>query len=45
MFQNMETLFQSLAEYYAFDKNKYSCEEFFGDLKQFKDLFLVSVPT
>ena len=43
MFKNMETLYQGLAEYYAFDKNKYTCEEFFGDLKTFKDSFLVGI--
>uniref|UniRef100_A0A146LK79 Protein diaphanous 3 n=1 Tax=Lygus hesperus TaxID=30085 RepID=A0A146LK79_LYGHE len=39
MFQNMESLFSELAEYYAFDKQKYTLEEFFGDLKAFMDSF------
>lgn len=42
MLKNMESLFQNLAEYYAFDKNKYTCEEFFTDLKSFKDSFMVN---
>lgn len=35
----MERLFKGLAEYYAFDPNKYTMEEFFADLKTFKDHF------
>lgn len=41
MFQNMESLFSDLAEYYAFDKQKYTLEEFFTDLKTFVDSFNV----
>ena len=41
MFKNMESLYSDLAEFYAFDKTKYTLEEFFGDIKEFKDLFLV----
>ena len=37
----MESLYSDLAEFYAFDKTKYTLEEFFGDIKEFKDLFLV----
>jgi diaphanous protein len=35
----MENMFKDLAEYYAFDQNKYSLEEFFTDIKTFKDAF------
>lgn len=35
----MENLFKELAEYYAFDVNKYTLEEFFTDIKTFKDQF------
>lgn len=36
----MEKLFKDLAEYYAFDPNKYTMEEFFSDIKTFKDNFM-----
>lgn len=36
----MENAFKELAEYYAFDQNKYSLEEFFTDIKTFKDAFI-----
>lgn len=39
MFENMETLYSDLAEYYAFDKQKYTLVEFFTDLKKFKGDF------
>ncbi|XP_054279707.1 protein diaphanous isoform X2 [Macrosteles quadrilineatus] len=39
MFQNMETLYKDLSEYYVFDNQKYSLNEFFTDLKMFKDDF------
>lgn len=42
MFKKMESHYNDLAEYYAFDKQKYTLEEFFTDLKSFKDSFLVS---
>ncbi|KAL1500812.1 hypothetical protein ABEB36_006253 [Hypothenemus hampei] len=40
MLKKMENLFNGLAEYYAFDKQKYPLEEFFTDLKTFKDSFI-----
>ncbi|XP_030763469.1 protein diaphanous [Sitophilus oryzae] len=40
MFKKMESLYSDLAEYYAFDKQKYTLEEFFTDLKTFKDNFI-----
>ena len=33
----MERLYAELSEYYVFDKLKYTLEEFFGDIKTFKD--------
>lgn len=36
----MEKLFKELGEYYAFDTNKYTMEEFFSDIKTFKDAFM-----
>ena len=44
MATKMETLYADLAEYLVFDKQKYTLEEFFTDIKTFKDAFkLVSV--
>lgn len=43
MFKKMETLYTDISEYYAFDKQKYALEEFFSDLKTFKDSFIVSI--
>lgn len=40
MQSQMETLFKDLAEYYAFDPAKYTLEEFFTDIKTFKDAFV-----
>lgn len=40
MQDNMEALFKEIAEYFAFDPNKYTLEEFFTDIKTFKDAFL-----
>lgn len=42
MFKKMDTLYKDLSEYYVFDRQKYTLEEFFTDLKTFKDSFLVS---
>merc|ERR1719481_658465 len=39
MSSKMESLYNGLAEYYVFDVKKYGLEEFFGDLKIFKDKF------
>jgi len=35
----MDRLYGDIAEFYVFDKQKYSLEEFFGDVKIFKDKF------
>lgn len=37
---HMVKLYQDLSEYYCFDQNKYSMEEFFSDIKTFKDAFI-----
>lgn len=42
MFKKMDSLYSDLADYYVFDKQKYTLEEFFTDLKKFKDDFIVS---
>jgi len=39
MATKMESLYAELAEYFVFDKQKYTLEEFFSDIKTFKDLF------
>lgn len=35
----MENLYKDVGEYFAFDTNKYPMEEFFSDIKTFKELF------
>nr|UIX27111.1 diaph-b [Tauphaedusa tau] len=37
MYKKLETLYESTAKYFAFDPRKYTMEEFFGDVKIFKD--------
>ena len=39
MATKMESLYAELAEYFVFDKQKYTLEEFFSDIKTFKDMF------
>ena len=39
MATKMEKLHQQLAEYFVFNKQKYTLTEFFSDIKTFKDLF------
>lgn len=39
MFNKIDKLYSDLAEYFAFDKSKYTVEEFLGDMKTFKDQF------
>jgi diaphanous 2 len=41
MYKQLDSQYKTLAKYYCFDLNKYSVEEFFGDIKVFKDGFLV----
>ncbi|XP_052870339.1 protein diaphanous [Anopheles cruzii] len=40
MLSQMESLFSSLSEFYCFDPAKYTMEEFFTDIKTFKDAFM-----
>nr|CAD7407354.1 unnamed protein product [Timema cristinae] len=40
MFKNMEKIYSDLSEFYVFDKQKYSMEELFLDIKTFKDAFI-----
>lgn len=42
MFKNMDALYTDISEFFSFDKQKYTIEEFFGDIKTFKDDFLVN---
>ncbi|KAK4878010.1 hypothetical protein RN001_010516 [Aquatica leii] len=42
MFKKMENLYSDLADYYVFDKQKYVLDEFFTDLKTFKDSFIAA---
>nr|XP_049708012.1 protein diaphanous-like isoform X2 [Helicoverpa armigera] len=42
MFRKMEALYSELAEYYVFDAHKYTLEEFFSDIKTFKDSFIAA---
>ncbi|XP_017883364.1 protein diaphanous isoform X2 [Ceratina calcarata] len=39
MFKNMDSLYTEISEFFSFDKQKYTIEEFFGDIKTFKDDF------
>ncbi|KAJ8687905.1 hypothetical protein QAD02_023700 [Eretmocerus hayati] len=40
MFKKMDNLYNDISEFFAFDKQKYTIEEFFGDIKTFKDDFV-----
>lgn len=39
--KNMEKQYADLGKYYVFDPRKVSAEEFFGELNNFKNMFLV----
>lgn len=39
MYKKMEKLYEELSGFYAFDPKKYSLDEFFTDIKTFKDSF------
>ena len=39
MRQKLDGLYKELSEFYVFDKTKYTIEDFFGDIKMFKDQF------
>lgn len=43
MFKNMDGLYNEISEFFAFDKQKCTIEEFFGDIKRFKDDFMVNI--
>lgn len=43
MLVQMEGLYTEISEYFCFDKAKYNLEEFFTDLKTFKDSFNVNI--
>ena len=42
MHNNMVKLYENLGEYFIFDPNTITIEDFFGDLNNFRNLFLVS---
>ncbi len=42
MMKKMTTLYSNTAKYYAFDKKKYTMDEFFGDIKTFLQQFKVN---
>ena len=37
MLKRLDGLYKELGKYFTFDCNKYALDEFFGDLKTFKD--------
>ncbi len=41
MAKKMDDLYGGLSEYFVFDKQKYTLEEFMSDVKTFKDMFKV----
>lgn len=43
MHKNMQKLYESLGSYFAFDPHTVSMEDFFGDLANFRNLFMVSI--
>lgn len=42
MHKNMQKLYESLGSYFAFDPHTVSIEDFFGELANFRNLFMVS---
>lgn len=42
MHEKMQDLYTALSKFYVFDKKKYSLDEFFSDIKTFKEKFYVS---
>lgn len=42
MFAKMKKLYEGLAEYFVFEAKKYTLDEFFGDVKAFKEQFLTA---
>ena len=43
MYKMVDNLYKEMGKYYTFDVKKYAMEEFFNDIKAFKELFQVSV--
>ncbi|XP_021363043.1 protein diaphanous homolog 2-like isoform X7 [Mizuhopecten yessoensis] len=43
MCKKMDNLYKGMAKFYAFDVKKYTMDEFFGDLKTFKEQFVEAV--
>lgn len=43
MHKNMQKLYESIGSYFAFDPHSVSVEDFFGELANFRMLFMVSV--
>lgn len=43
MHKNMQKLYESIGNYFAFDPHTVSVEDFFGELASFRFLFMVSV--
>ena len=43
MATKMESLFAELADYFVFDSQKYTLEEFMSDIKMFKNQFKVQL--
>lgn len=42
MHKNMQKLYEGLGNFFAFDPHSVSMEDFFGDLANFRALFMVS---
>lgn len=43
MHKNMQKLYESIGSYFAFDPHSVSVEDFFGELANFRILFMVSI--
>lgn len=43
MHKNMQKLYESIGNYFAFDPHSVSVEDFFGELASFRILFMVSI--
>ena len=41
MYSQMDSIFKEIGKFYAFDPKKYTMEDFFADIKVFKDGFVV----
>lgn len=43
MHKNMQKLYENIGSYFAFDPHSVSVEDFFGELANFRILFMVSI--